>query len=374
MKILAAEDDRVSRRILERILEDFGYEVISCSNGQQAWEEYKSQQVSFAILDWIMPEMDGPELCRRIRADEEKANVGGEQKQYCYIVMLTVKQEVDDLVVGMSAGADDFITKPFNKKELEVRINAGTRVLNLMSRLDEANAKLRQANQMKSEFVGIVSHDLGTPLTVMRGFTKLLLNRTLGTLNEKQHEVLEAVDENVDHLNKLRTDILDLSKIDLGEFVLDRTQCSAGELVASSLTNLIRLAEEKKQKMKIDVDNTVIVWCDRRKVSQVIENYVSNAIKYTNDGGQIEIEAKGDDDDFHVTVRDNGRGVPKGEQENVFKRFYRVGKKVSGSTGLGLSIVKQIVEAHAGKVWCESEEDKGSTFHFTIPRNEPESD
>lgn len=372
MKILIAEDDLVSRRILEKNLKDFGHNVVVTTNGEEALEKYRTEKITLAVIDWIMPELDGVELCSRIRQFEEKSEKGIEDTEYCYIIMLTVKSEVEDIVEGINAGADDFISKPVDVKELEVRINAGIRIVKLKNQLLEANKKLSDANKMKSEFVSIVSHDLGTPLTVMRGYTKLLLDSTLGEISDKQRKALDAVQINIDHLTALRKDILDVSRIDLGDMVLEKTDVYMGELIDASLANLKPLAVEKGQSIGIDVEKDLVVWADRNKIYQVIINYVSNAIKYTQQGGNITIAARSSADGIHTSVKDDGRGIPKGEEKNVFKRFYRVGKKEKDSTGLGLAIVKEIVEAHAGRVWCESEPDQGSTFHFTIPHKKPQ--
>ena len=372
MKILIAEDDLVSRRILEKNLTDFGHMVISTTDGKEALEKYQSGGITLAIIDWVMPELDGRELCTRIRQAEKENGKDIVGTEYCYIIMLTVKNEVADIVEGINAGADDFISKPFDKKELEVRINAGIRIINLKNQLLEANKKLIDANKMKSEFVSIVSHDLGTPLTVMGGYTKLILDASFGKINDKQKKALEAVHQNIDHLTNLRKDILDISRIDLGEMMLEKSEVHMSELIDASLSNLRSLAEEKGQKISIKANEKLVVWADRDKTYQVVENYLSNAIKYTQQNGNIEIMAYDEGDEIHVAVQDNGRGIPKGEEENVFKRFYRVGKELKGSTGLGLAIVKEIVQAHRGRVWCESKQGKknvsGSTFHFTIPK------
>ena len=139
MKILITEDDPVSQRLLEATLEKQGYEVILSSNGKEAWEKFKSEKIPLAIIDWMVPEMDGLELCRRIRDSEKAAD-----SKHCYIIILTGKVTTDSVVEGLNAGADDFMTKPFDKEVLLARIRAGERIIDLKQRLDKRNKELKK--------------------------------------------------------------------------------------------------------------------------------------------------------------------------------------------------------------------------------------
>lgn len=368
MKILIAEDDPVSRRVLEKTLEKFGYEVIVTVNGEEAWDRYKSLDPTFLITDWMMPYMDGIELCRRIRDSEKAENQDALVKKYCYIIMLTAKSQIEDLVEGMTTGIDDFITKPFNNKELKVRVKAGERILDMEQKLMDANNKLKEADRQKSEFVGIVSHDLGTPMTVIKSFTQILLSSLLGDITEKQEEALERIKLSVDQMDDLRKDILDLTKIELSRMELEKENTNITELIDLSIMGMRGMAEAKEQEITFEAQNDLTAVCDKNKISRVVENYLSNAIRYTGEGGKIMIRGREDGALIHIEVKDNGRGIPTGEEENVFKRFYKVGQKIEGSTGLGLAIVRGIVEAHGGNAWCESDYGKGSNFHFSIPK------
>lgn len=373
-RVLIAEDDPVSRKLLEKTLEKIGYDVISCTNGEEALKTIRSESIPILITDWMMPRMDGPELCRRIR--EYEANPGDEQAEngerngrHCFIIMLTAKSEVEDIVEGIDAGADDFVAKPFDSKELRVRMKAGERRLSLEKQLVEANRRLKEADLLKSEFVSIMSHDLGTPMTVIKSFAQILLTPTMGELNEQQKRAMNKIIEGIDRLDHLRKDTLEIARLDLGKIELKKDEVSVREIIDDSVSGLRSLADSKKQDLKVEVEGKLASRCDRGKIAQVVENYIANAIRYTQEEGHVVISGREEDGMIHFSVSDNGRGIPKGEEENVFKRFYRVGEKVEGSTGLGLSIVKSIIEAHGGRAWCESREGEGSTFHCTIPKD-----
>ncbi len=370
-RILIAEDDPVSSKLLEKTLEKIGYEVVSCTDGEEAWNTFRRDAIPILITDWMMPKIDGLELCRRIRAHESAS--GGENGQceepHCFIIMLTAKSQTEDIVEGIDAGADDFVAKPFHNKELRVRLKSGERRLSLERQLVEVNRKLREADQLKSEFVSIMSHDLGTPMTVIKSFAQILLISAMGELNDQQKHAVDKIIEGIDRLDRLRKDTLEIARLDLGRIELKKEEARLRELIEESVSGLRSLAEAKGQDLRVELEGKLETVCDRGRIAQVVENYVGNAIRYTQEGGRIEIDGVDEDGRIHVTVSDNGRGIPKGEEENVFRRFYRVGEKVEGSTGLGLSIVKSIIEAHGGSVWCESTEGEGSSFHFTIPKS-----
>lgn len=260
----------------------------------------------------------------------------------------------------------DVTKKEMMEKEILTRQND---LLNIKKELEITNNKLIEANRLKSEFVSIVSHDLGTPMTVMKGNLELLSDETLGIINDNQKKALKLLSRNIEQLNFLRKDTLDLSQMDLGKMTINRTNVYLYSLIETTISDLMALAEAKNQQITTYIPKDIIVYCDKNKIFQAVNNYISNAIKYTQIGGEIFVVAKEDGDFIDLMVIDNGRGIPESELENVFKRFYKVGPKVMGSTGLGLAIVKGIIEAHGGKVYCESEEGEGSTFHFTLPKN-----
>lgn len=148
MKILIADDDRISLLLLQRILEKEGYEVIAASDGEEAWEKYQKTRVSMALLDWMMPKMDGVEICRRIRDLESPS------KGYCYIIMITAKAQTEDLTGALEAGADDFVSKPYDRRVLSARIRAGKRIIEGREKLRESEARYRELS-MIDELTGL---------------------------------------------------------------------------------------------------------------------------------------------------------------------------------------------------------------------------
>jgi len=243
------------------------------------------------------------------------------------------------------------------------------------SELRSENRKLKENDRRKDEFISILAHDSSTPLVVMQGNLEMMQMWPQDKLLEQLPEKLDLLLRNTKRLDRLRKDYLDLANIDLGIMKLEKEAVNLKELALEAVEDLKMLVEERDQQVSVDPIEYDTVYCDRERVRQVFDNYLSNAINYTPEGGKIEIGSRVDDGEVTVWVKDNGRGIAIDEVEKVFKRFYRAGERMAGSTGLGLSIVKGIVEAHGGRAWCESEGvGKGTTFFFTMPLPENDGD
>lgn len=195
MRILIAEDDRISRRLLERKLASWGYEVVSCSNGAEAWQAlHRDDAPSLAILNWMMPGMDGVEVCKEIRKQKHPG--------YTYIILLTARDRKRDIVEGIEAGADDYVTKPFNPHELKVRIRAGRRIL-------EMQAELMQREKLRGvlEMAGATCHEFNQPMQVISGYCELLLKQVpkSSQVYDQVAKILDAVDSMIKVTRKLQS-------------------------------------------------------------------------------------------------------------------------------------------------------------------------
>jgi sigma-B regulation protein RsbU (phosphoserine phosphatase) len=195
MRILIAEDDRISRRLLERKLSSWGYEVVSCSNGAEAWQAlHHDDAPSLAILNWMMPGMDGVEVCREIRKQKHPG--------YTYIILLTARDRKKDIVEGIEAGADDYVTKPFNPHELKVRIRAGRRILEMQSELMQ-----REKLSGVLEMAGATCHEFNQPMQVISGYCELLLKQVPrgGQIHNQVAKIIDAVDSMIKVTRKLQS-------------------------------------------------------------------------------------------------------------------------------------------------------------------------
>ncbi len=379
-RILIADDEDAILTLLRAVLEEQGYEVLSVLSGEQALEVIENDpDIDIILLDIMMPGLDGFDVLERLKEDPRTANI-------C-VIMLTAAGQVNDKVKAFSTGASDYLVKPFKMPELLSRIEIHLKIIHTERELQKAhdglekrvqertaelaavNKKLVEADEIKNEFISILAHDLGTPMAVMIGHLQLLSKGIYGELTERQKINVQKILNNARRLNKLRADTLDISRIDRGTFDLEKEVLLISVLLQEAVDDMRELAAEKQQQIALDLPDLGIVNCDGNRIRQVLDNYISNAIRYTGEGGKIAVGGEVNKKEVRIWVKDNGRGIPPEELHKVYKRFYRTGDKVEGSSGLGLAIVKGIIGTHGGRAWCESEGDgKGTTFFFTLPR------
>ena len=240
----------------------------------------------------------------------------------------------------------------------------------LYRQLERQSAALEVASRHKSEFLASMSHELRTPLNAIIGFSEVLLERMFGELNERQDDYLRDIWSSGKHLLELLNDILDLSKIEAGQMVLNRSEFAARESLEYCLSLVRERALKQRILLSLEVDPQVgVLDADRLRFRQVVLNLLSNAVKFTPDGGRVDVRASIRDQDLVVEVSDTGPGVAAEDRQRIFDSFQQ-GARLPGQTegtGLGLTLSKRILELHRGRIWVESEAGKGSTFGFALP-------
>jgi signal transduction histidine kinase len=240
----------------------------------------------------------------------------------------------------------------------------------LFREIADKSRQLEAASRHKSEFLANMSHELRTPLNAIIGFSEVLAERMFGDVNAKQAEYLQDILESGRHLLSLINDILDLSKIEAGHMELEPADFDLPGAIANALT----LVRERATRRGITLGSTIderlgMVRGDERKVKQILLNLLSNALKFTPEGGRIDVGGRLDGEVAEVSIADTGVGIAPADQEAVFEEFRQVGaaeRKAEG-TGLGLALSRKFVELHGGKIWVRSELGRGSTFTFTLP-------
>jgi signal transduction histidine kinase len=240
----------------------------------------------------------------------------------------------------------------------------------LFDEIQDKSRQLEVASQHKSQFLANMSHELRTPLNAILGYTELMADGIYGQLPEKTMGVLKRLESNGRHLLGLINDVLDLSKIEAGQLVLELSDYSFEDIAQTVRSTLEPLAADKKLAFKVEVAPKLPPGHgDGRRLMQVVINLVGNAIKFT-DAGEVVIKATATDGSFHLSVRDTGPGISAADQAKLFQEFQQADNAITrkkGGTGLGLAISKRIVEMHGGKIWVESQVGQGSTFSLTLP-------
>jgi signal transduction histidine kinase len=277
--------------------------------------------------------------------------------------MRQVESRFNELAAGDFAGRVS-VSNRDELGELAANLNRTSAELGRLYR------QIETANQHKSEFLANMSHELRTPLNAIIGFSEVLSERIFGDVNDKQAEYLRDILESGRHLLALINEILDLSKIEAGRMELERSDFN----LPATIRNTLVLVRERAQKHGIVLAHTIdehlgLIHGDERKVKQVLLNLLSNALKFTPEGGRIDVRAGLRDGMAEVSVTDTGVGIAPEDQDAVFEEFRQVGaasKKVEG-TGLGLAISRKFIELHRGKIWVTSQVGSGSTFAFNLP-------
>ena len=234
--------------------------------------------------------------------------------------------------------------------------------------IKEQNERLKELDRMKSEFLSTAAHELRTPLTSILGFSEILLKRKLD--EERKNRFLKIINEESMGLSALINDLLDLSRIESGKgFKITKAPIDIGSIIRENVD--IFQAQTDKHTFKTNLSHDLVkIEADKDKINQVMENLISNAVKFSPEGGEITVSIKETKDELKVNVSDNGIGIPEKDLSHIFEKFYRAENASSeaiGGTGLGLAIVKYILESHGGKISVESKIGKGSIFSFVLP-------
>jgi two-component system sensor histidine kinase/response regulator len=358
--ILLVDDVQQNIQLVGTMLREAGYLVMPATSGGAALQRVQKKVPDLILLDFMMPEMDGLEVCRRLKADPSTQSIP--------VIFLTASNEMNHLVQGLQAGAVDYVTKPFNPPELLARVRTHLELKHSRDIIVRYSGELRRLNEEKNEFMGMAAHDLRNPLGAIRGFSELILEDGQMTRAELE-DCASRIRDTSTRMAEMVQNLLDANRIERGEMKL---KVAPTELVAvvSSVVEAQRPRAAAKQQLVDLQSEPVQALVDPGIMVQVLENLVSNAVKYSPPGKNIFVRLKKEVGAVRIEVRDEGPGLSSEDQKRLFGKFARLSAKPTGgehATGLGLSIVKRMVEAMNGKVWCESEQGRGATFVVTVP-------
>jgi signal transduction histidine kinase len=387
------DDEPHNLNLLEAILSPLGYVVVKAVNGLEALEKIRTERIDICLLDVMMPGMDGFEVCRRIKADVLYRNIP--------VVMITAFADTENRILGIEAGAEDFISNPFNSAEVLARIKMLLQVKSLNDRLqsaysdlaslntdlaaraaelevvnlelkasaaelEAANVELEAANVELEAFNYTVAHDLRNPLNVISSYCQMIKEFYGDKLDEKCLFYIQQAYESTLHMNQLIEALLQFSRLAHAELNRERVDlsCMAKELVEDLK------GSETARRVEIRIVDGIVVDGDANLLRAVLANLLGNAWKYTTTREEAVIE-------FAVTeidgkpvflIRDNGAGFDMADAAKLFVPFQRLpgAEEYRGGFGIGLATVERIIRRHGGRVWAEGEPGKGATFYFTL--------
>lgn len=356
-KILIIDDVKESVDMLNQYFQMKGFQTILAYGGKEAIEKAEQEMPDIILLDVLMPDVDGFQVCETLKRKRTHfKNIP--------ILLLTARDDLDSKIKGLELGADDYVTKPFEIRELEARVNSAVK-------LKKAHDELKELNEMKSQLLGIASHDLKGPVARIEQAAELIL-KNKGVLKTEQIKHLERIKKEARDVFNLISDLLNVVKIDTGKLGLDTKEVDLAALMDELLRMNLMAAQAKKLKIEtvIETDIPKIV-SDPMRLLEVFENLMTNALKYSHAGGTISVGLrKVDNKGIEFSVADQGVGIPESELPRIFDRFVKLSPIPTAGekgTGLGLSICKQIVEMHKGKISATSTVGKGTTITVFIP-------
>jgi signal transduction histidine kinase len=335
-------------------------EVRTAANGRLAWDAVCGGDVDLLIGGVVLEGLSGLELLRNVRGDRRLADM--------YVVLMTGVASPEELFAAMDEGADDCLLKPFRWSELVARVRAGLRRVEAVRRHAERADELERLNERHTEFLSMVSHEIRTPLSAILSAANVLV-RYGDRRPESVEKFARVIHQEGRRLTRLINNLLDLARIEAGQAEWSFAPVAVDDLVREVQESFSALVGERRLTLAVESwPNPVVVTLDRDKVTQVLVNLVSNSIKHSPEGGEVQLRFRPNAEGVRLEVEDEGEGVPAGSEEQIFERFQQlgIGEQRRGS-GLGLTISRQIVERHGGRIWAQPGRTHGALFVVELP-------
>lgn len=353
-RILVVDDDQWNRALLEEEISDAGYQSIMAEDGEMALRLIQDNRVDLVLLDIMMPRISGIDVLKELRQTFTVADLP--------IIMVTAKHQSEDIVQALNIGANDYIVKPIDFPVLLARIRT--------------HLRLKKLSQQKDEFMSIASHDLKNSLTSIIGSVRLLDNM-LGKEQFDRKQVLQflsTISDSAKEMFDLIVDFLDFNAVEDGRLVINTEPVDIADIADRSIRNHLEYAREKDIKLELKSDTNLSEFtADPSRIKQVIDNFITNAIKFCPNDSHAVVKIYPCDGGIRFEVTDNGPGLTDEDMKKAFIKYGMLSNMPTGgerSFGLGLALCKQIVDLHDGEIGVYNNELKGATFWFTLPVGE----
>ena len=368
--ILIVDDSPVNLSVLSKSLKSAGFKVRVATDGESAIEQVEYEPPELILLDVQMPGIDGFETCTQLKSKSTTQDIP--------IIFITAFSDTDNKVKGLSLGAVDYITKPFQEQEVLARVKNHLTIRHLQKHLLTLNQELKRSNTELEQFAFVVSHDLRAPLRKMKSYAELLRDTYEGRLDAKADKYIEALINGSLRMQSLIGDLLTYSRVGKSELVLEPVNLNMVlKQVIDDHSDVI-----SKNAGQIRADSLPTVMAHKGQMLQLFQNLIENSIKFREGAPVIEVRAERQEPQssagtfsggcfepaqWLISFADNGIGIEAQHTEKVFEIFQKLHPRTQyDGTGLGLAICRKIVKSHGGDIWLESEPGRGTTFYFTL--------
>ena len=363
-KLLVVDDVQTNVLLLKALLGKEGYGILVANNGQEALEVIRNENPDLILLDVMMPGMDGFEVAERLKSEEFRCEIP--------IIFLTALDDTQSIVNGFKLGVGDFISKPFRKEELMVRIKHQLSLVAARRIIEEKNEELRKTIAGRDKMYSVIAHDLRSPMASM----KMLLNTIMMSVEKDKidpdiFDMLEMSNKTSEEVFSLLDNLLKWTKSQLGKLTVIPQKLDISELADGVVEVMNSVAEVKHIKLIRTDHESFFVYVDIEMIKSILRNLISNAVKFSNPDSEIKVGIKAEDGKVIVSVTDSGKGIKKEDQQKVLKdstHFTTYGTNSEEGSGLGLLLCRDFARKNGGELWFESEENLGSVFSFSLPQ------
>ena len=358
-KVLIVDDVTKNIQLVANFLKQAGYDINFAISGKTAIRHIKKAKFDLILLDIMMPEMDGFEVCKKLKSDDETKDIP--------VIFLTAKTDIDSITQAFKAGGVDYITKPFNKAELLARVKTHLE-------LQQQKRNLKELNATKDKFFSIIAHDLKSPLNHLLGLSEILQKELESDRGDDIIKLANLISQSAKSGRLLLENLLEWSRSQTGSINFNPDVLDMQKMTTEIIELNERNAVLKNILIKSKIKNKVFAFADGNMIKTILRNLISNGIKFTMNGGKIILNAKQTNGVVTYSVSDSGIGIKSTDIKKLFRIDINpnsIGNSIEKGTGLGLILCKEFIEINGGKIWVESKIGEGSTFKFSMPASKP---
>ena len=368
--ILAVDDIATNIMLLKAVLSRAKYKIVTASGGFEALEKVAEVNPDLILLDIMMPDLDGYEVLKRLKADPAHEDIP--------VIFLTALHNPEDIVKGFKFGASGYISKPFNHEELITRVAHHIYLAAAQRTILQQRDELQATVEARDKMYSVIAHDLRSPIgTLKMVFNMLSINLTADQIGEDSFEMISMGNNITESTFMLLDNLLKWTKSQIGRMntVFQEVDISEVVLFASKMSDVV--AQVKNIEVEYEIPGPITVSCDVDMVKTIMRNLMSNAIKYSQEGGKIVVAVSETPTHAAISVRDNGIGIKEEDIPKLLNpetHYTTYGTKNEEGSGLGLQLVQDLTHRNGGSLTIESKEGEGSTFTFTIAKEQPKQE